>query len=77
MRHPPLHQQRLPHPLTEREVQILLKMAQGATNQHIAERLVITVTTVKRHITHILKKLEVKNWTQAIVRVHTLSLLSE
>ena len=43
-------------------------MAQGATNQAIATRLVITVGTVKSHINHILGKLGAQNRTEAVAR---------
>ena len=43
-------------------------MARGATNQAIAEKLVITVGTVKSHINHILGKLGAQNRTEAVAR---------
>lgn len=54
--------------LSERELDVLRLMAQGASNQEIAEQLVITVGTVKSHITHILRKLNVDNRTKAVAR---------
>lgn len=51
--------------LTEREIEVLHLLAQGASNPQIAEELVITVNTVKSHISHILTKLQVDNRTQA------------
>ena len=51
--------------LTEREIEVLRLLAQGASNPQIAEELVITVNTVKSHISHILAKLQVDNRTQA------------
>jgi DNA-binding NarL/FixJ family response regulator len=51
--------------LTEREVEVLQLLAQGASNPQIADELVITVNTVKSHISHILAKLQLENRTQA------------
>lgn len=53
------------HDLTEREIEVLHLLAQGASNPQIAEELVITVNTVKSHISHILTKLQLENRTQA------------
>jgi DNA-binding NarL/FixJ family response regulator len=54
--------------LTEREVEVLEMMAQGATNAEIADRLVIAPSTVQSHVKNILRKLEVKNRTHAVAR---------
>lgn len=51
--------------LTEREMEVLQLLAQGASNPQIAEELFITVNTVKTHIRHILTKLQLENRTQA------------
>ena len=61
--------------LSERELEIVRLMAGGATNQEIAEQLVITVGTVKSHINHILRKLDARNRTEAVARVRGLGLL--
>jgi two-component system, NarL family, nitrate/nitrite response regulator NarL len=50
--------------LTEREIEVLQWVAQGATNPQIADALFITVNTVKSHIRHILEKLQLENRTQ-------------
>jgi ATP/maltotriose-dependent transcriptional regulator MalT len=47
----------------------------GQSNQAIAEELVITLDTVKRHVTHILDKLEAANRIQAVTRARELGLL--
>ena len=52
-------------PLTEREVEILKLVAQGLTNQDIAETLTISPRTVGAHVGHILDKLHLANRTQA------------
>jgi LuxR family maltose regulon positive regulatory protein len=61
--------------LTAREMEILALMAGGASNQEIAERLVVTVGTVKGHVNHILDKLEAHNRTEAVARARKLGLL--
>lgn len=53
--------------LTEREVEVLRLIAQGATNREIAERLVISEGTVKNHISNILGRLGVRDRTQAAI----------
>ena len=52
-------------PLTEREIDVLRLIAQGLTNQEIAETLVIGVGTVRTHVSNILAKLHLANRTQA------------
>ncbi|WP_102346357.1 response regulator [Bacillus sp. Marseille-P3661] len=53
--------------LTERELEILLLMAEGKTNQDIADQLFISQKTVKVHVSNILGKLEVQDRTQAVI----------
>ena len=62
-------------PLTTRELEVLELLAAGEPNQAIAEELVITLHTVKRHVTHILAKLGAANRTQAVTRARELGLL--
>jgi NarL family two-component system response regulator LiaR len=52
-------------PLTEREVEVVQLVAQGMSNQEIAERLTITERTVRAHVSSILSKLHLANRTQA------------
>lgn len=58
----PLYEQ-----LTEREMEVLLLVAQGKTNQDIADELFIALKTVKTHVSNILAKLDVQDRTQAVV----------
>lgn len=53
--------------LTERENEILLELAQGLTNQEIADKLVIGVETVKTHVGNVLSKLHLKHRHQAVI----------
>ncbi|AMB99769.1 LuxR family transcriptional regulator [Aerococcus urinaehominis] len=53
--------------LTKRELEVLLLVAQGKTNQEIAQDLFISLKTVKTHVSNILAKLEVEDRTQATI----------
>lgn len=53
--------------LTEREMEILLLIAEGKSNQTIAEELFIAQKTVKVHVSNILAKLQVSDRTQAVI----------
>ena len=54
-------------PLTTREKEILKMVAQGASNNDIAEKLFVREVTVKTHLNSIFKKLKVKSRTQAVL----------
>lgn len=54
-------------PLTRRECEVLQRLSQGLTNKEIAESLGISYETVKEHVQHILRKLQVNDRTQAAV----------
>ncbi|GGP09593.1 response regulator [Oceanobacillus neutriphilus] len=56
--------------LTERELEVLLCIGDGMTNQEISEKLYIGIKTVKTHVSNILSKLGVNDRTQAAVYVH-------
>jgi LuxR family maltose regulon positive regulatory protein len=62
-------------PLSERELEVLRLIAAGLTNQEIAERLVIALSTAKRHSINIYGKLGVSNRTQAVAKARELNLL--
>ncbi len=53
--------------LTNREQEVLLLIAEGRSNQEIADALFITLKTVKTHVSNILSKLEVEDRTQATI----------
>ena len=65
----------LVEPLTERELDVLRLLAAGAPNRAIAEELVVSLDTVKRHVSHLFSKLEVANRTQAVARARQVGLL--
>jgi LuxR family maltose regulon positive regulatory protein len=65
----------LPDPLTSRERQVLGLLAQGRANRDIAAELVVTLDTVKRHVSHILAKLGAVNRTEAVARARELNLI--
>jgi len=62
-------------PLTPREQEVLRLLAEGTTNQEIAERLVVSLTTVKEHVASLFLKLAADNRTHAVARARELSLL--
>ena len=65
----------VPNKLTSRELEVLGLLAQGKTNQDIAEELLISKATAKVHVQHIIAKLEVSDRTQAMVRAFKLGLI--
>ena len=72
---PPDPNQLLIEPLSERELEVLALIANGLTNQAIAEELVIALSTVKKHVNNILGKLNVGNRTEATSRARELNIL--
>jgi LuxR family transcriptional regulator, maltose regulon positive regulatory protein len=70
----------IPHPLVEplsqRELEILRLIADGLTNQEIADRLVLSLPTVKWHIGNLYGKLGINSRTQAVARARELGILT-
>ncbi len=71
------HGEYLVEPLSQRELEVLGLLAQGASNAEVAEHLVIALNTVKRHISNIFEKLGVSRRTQAVAQARSLGLLRE
>ena len=65
----------LVEPLSERELEVLRLIASGASNRDIARKLFVSLATVKTHINHIYRKLEVRTRTQAVARARESALL--
>ena len=63
------------NPLTPRETEVVIHLASGKTNRQIAQRLHLSLSTVKRHLERILSKLEVSDRTQAAVKAVELGLV--
>ena len=59
-------------PLTERELKVLQLAATGASDQQIADHLVLSKATIKTHLRNIYGKLQVSNRTQAVARARVL-----
>jgi LuxR family maltose regulon positive regulatory protein len=70
----PLRPPSLVEPLSERERQVLSLIIEGLSNQEIADKLVISIRTVKKHIENLYSKLDVKSRTQAIAKAKELKL---
>ena len=62
-------------PLTSRELEVLGLLAAGRSNQAIAGQLVVTLDTVKKHVSHVLDKLGAANRTEAVARARELDLI--
>ena len=61
--------------LTSRELEVLGMLAAGKSNQAIADELVVTLDTVKKHVSHLLGKLGAANRTEAVTRARELGLI--
>ena len=62
-------------PLSQRELEVLHLIALGRTNEEIAQQLVVARGTVKAHASHIYRKLDVANRTEAVTRARQLGIL--
>ena len=61
--------------LTARELEVLALLAEGAPNPRIAGQLVVSLDTVKKHVSHLLGKLGAANRTEAVTRARQLGLI--
>ena len=61
--------------ISKRELEVLQLMSEGFSNQEIAEKLFVSLNTVKTHISNLFLKLEVKRRTQAIQRSKELMII--
>jgi LuxR family maltose regulon positive regulatory protein len=71
----PVHTPMLTEPLSEREIEVLRLMAEGYKYKEIAERLVVSINTIRHHTRNVYGKLDVNNRTQAIGKAKELNLL--
>jgi DNA-binding NarL/FixJ family response regulator len=69
-------EQQIDSGLTERELEVLAELVAGATNQEIAQRLTISVNTVKNHVSNILSKLQLKNRRELVYYARRQGLVS-
>jgi LuxR family maltose regulon positive regulatory protein len=67
--------QPLSEPLSERELEVLRLIAAGCSNQEIADRLVLALSTVKWYVNIIYGKLQVESRTKAIARARELNIV--
>jgi LuxR family maltose regulon positive regulatory protein len=67
--------QNLAEPLSEREIEVLRLIAEGYKYKEIAERLVVSINTIRHHTRNVYGKLNVNNRTQAIGRARELNLM--
>lgn len=61
--------------MSKRELEVLELMAKGMSNQEIAERLFVSLNTIKTHSSKVFEKLDVKRRTQAVEKAKRLSII--
>jgi LuxR family transcriptional regulator, maltose regulon positive regulatory protein len=66
----------LVEPLTKRELEVLSLVAAGRRNREIADELVVTLETIKKHVSHIFDKLGATNRTEAVNQARELGLIA-
>jgi LuxR family maltose regulon positive regulatory protein len=65
----------LSEPLTERELEVLMLLATGRSNQRITRDLTVSLDTTKKHVSHILAKFGAASRTEAVARARDLGLI--
>jgi DNA-binding NarL/FixJ family response regulator len=63
------------HALSDREVEVLRLLVAGKTNREIARELILSISTVKTHVEHVIAKLDVADRTQAAVKATRLGIV--
>ncbi|MBI5915219.1 MAG: DNA-binding response regulator [Bacteroidetes bacterium] len=71
-----LHSLLLQHGISKRELEVLALISQGLSNQEIADRLFVSLNTVKTHSSNLFSKLDAKRRTQAIQKAKEIGLLN-
>lgn len=66
--HNPVPDEKEEMKLTERESEILALLSQGHSNKEIADKMSVTVSTVRTHLSHVYEKLHVRSRTEAIIK---------
>jgi DNA-binding CsgD family transcriptional regulator len=61
--------------LSKREVQVLELLAQGGSNDDIAQRLSVSTSTVKTHLVNVYQKMQVSRRTQAVQKARSLQII--
>lgn len=62
--------------ISKRELEVLQLMAEGLSNQEIAEKLFVSLNTIKTHTSNLFEKLDVKRRTQAVEKAKRLNLIA-